>query len=111
MENPFPESHESLWRRRLPATDQAKLRGQPELELEARLTDALARLPQSPVPSNFTARVLNAIELEEARAARNTWRWNWHAFLPRFAVATAVVLVVGAIRRSRKLATEGRVTP
>jgi len=97
MENPFPESHESLWRRRLPAADQAKLHGQPELELEARLTEALARLPQAPVPSNFTARVLAAIELEEARATRKTWtwRWNWHAILPRFAAATAVLLVAG----------------
>jgi negative regulator of sigma E activity len=97
MENPFPESHESLWRRRLPAADQAKLHAQPELELEARLTEALARLPQAPVPSNFTARVLAAIELEEARATRKTWtwRWNWHAILPRFTAATAVLLVAG----------------
>ena len=47
---------------------------QPDLDLEARLTAALARIPDAAVPSNFTARVLTAIELEEAAAARSRGR-------------------------------------
>ena len=38
-----------------------------DLELEARLTRALARLPDAPVPSNFTARLMQAVDLEESR--------------------------------------------
>jgi hypothetical protein len=99
MDHYTPEQREALWRRKLPDAERAELRGQPELELEARLTEALTQLPDSPVPSNFTARVLEAIELEEARSARAAgnrgWRWNWHALLPRFAVAGAVLFFAG----------------
>jgi hypothetical protein len=39
---------------------------------------------------------MGAIELEDARAARSTgWWWNWHALLPRVAVAAAVLLFAG----------------
>jgi hypothetical protein len=98
MQNRNPEPNESLWRRKTTAAERAGLRGQPELEMEARLTDALARLKDPPAPSNFTARVMAAIELEEAQAARlQGRRWNWRFFLPRLAVTAAVVLfaVVG----------------
>lgn len=96
MEHHRPEQRESLWRRKFSVAERASLSGQPELELEARLTEALARLPNAPVPSNFTARVLAAIELEEARSARSQgWHWNWRWFLPRFAVVTAVLLFAG----------------
>lgn len=87
--------HESLWRRKPTAPERATLRGQPDLELEARLTEALRRTPDAPVASNFTARVMAEIEREEARAARPAWRWNWHLLLPRVAVAAAVVFVAG----------------
>jgi hypothetical protein len=96
MEHQTPEPRESLWRWKISGAERAALRGQPELELEAQLTEALTHLPNAPVPSNFTARVLAAIELEEARAARSKgWRWNWHWLLPRFAAATAVLLFAG----------------
>ena len=85
--------------------ERAVLRGQPELELEARLTEALAQLPNAPLPSNFTARVLAAIELEEAQAARSRgWRWNWHGLLPRFAAVAAVLLVAGLMLQHHELA-------
>jgi len=101
MENRPSNSSESLWRRKLSAADRAGLRGQPELELEAQLTDALARLSAAPVPSNFTARVLAAIELEDARAARSPGRtWNWRLLWPRVVVAAAVLIFAGvSIRR------------
>ena len=68
IQNPL---RELVWRRKLTEAEHAGLRAQPEtqadLELESRLTEALARLPDAPVPSNFTARVLQAVEREEVR--------------------------------------------
>jgi hypothetical protein len=62
--------------------------------LQNEVRELLARLSDAPVPSNFTARVWQAIDLEESRRSR-PWRWNWHALLPRIAVATAFVLFAG----------------
>jgi hypothetical protein len=96
MENRPSNSSESLWRRQLSTAERAGLRGQPELELEAQLTEALAKLSEAPVPSNFTARVLAAIELEDAQAARSPGRtWSWHLLWPRVAVAAAVLIFAG----------------
>ena len=96
MNNETNNPHESLWRRTLSKAERAELRGQPELELEARLTDALARIPNAPVPSNFTARVLDAIEFEEKQAARSRgWSWTWWLHWPRIAVAGAVLIFAG----------------
>jgi hypothetical protein len=77
------------------------LRGQPELEdelkSEARLTDWLAKLPDAPLPSNFTARVLAAIEREEINSARSAVRgWDWRRLFPRLATATAIFLLIGS---------------
>ena len=70
--------------------------GPADLELEARLTEALARLPDAPVSSNFTTRLMQAIELEEARQSRRwSFNWNWRARLPRIAVTAAVILFAG----------------
>ena len=67
-----------------------------DLKLEARLSQALARLSDAVVPSNFTARVLQAVELEESQRARRwNWVWNWRALLPRVAVTAATVLFAG----------------
>jgi negative regulator of sigma E activity len=95
MENKPSDSGESLWRRKLSAAERAELRAQPELAVEAQLTDALAKIPAAAVPSNFTARVLNAIDLEDAQSARSVWRWNWRSLLPRVAVAVAVLVFAG----------------
>jgi negative regulator of sigma E activity len=96
MENKPSDTSESLWRRKLSGAEYDELRAQPDLELEARLTNALAKISDTPVPSNFTARVLSAIELEEAQAARSRgWHWNWRSLLPRVAVATAVLIFAG----------------
>jgi hypothetical protein len=95
MENKPSNPNESLWRRKLSEAERNALRGQPDAELEARLTDALTKIPDAPVSSNFTARVLDAIELEEKRIARTGWHWNWQRLFPRIAVATAVLLFAG----------------
>lgn len=62
-------------------------------DVQRQLRDLLARLPNVPVASNFTVRVMNAVELEEMRRSR--WHfgdWNWRVFFPR---ATATAVVVG----------------
>ncbi len=70
-----------------------------EWEVEMRLSRVLGSLLASPVPSNFTHRVLAAVERETARQARPparrsrlaAWwrRWQW-------AAGTAAALLVGA---------------
>ncbi len=88
--------NESLWRRPLTDAERAALRAQPALAVEARLTESLAKIPDVPVASNFTARVMAAIDLEEARAARKGFfHWNWHAWFPRVAVTAAILVFAG----------------
>ena len=96
MENQPSNQRESLWRRKLSETERSALRMQPDLDLEARLTAALARIPDAAVPSNFTARVLTAIELEEAAAARSRgWALNWRLLWPRVAAVAAILICAG----------------
>jgi len=60
------------------------------------LRELLSHLSDAPVASNFTARVMRAVELEDSRAMRTRgWRWNWHALLPRAAATAAVVIAAG----------------
>jgi hypothetical protein len=60
------------------------------------LRELFARLPDAPVSSNFTARVMQAVELDELQAARSRgWRWNWRAFMPRAAAAAVMVVAAG----------------
>jgi anti-sigma factor RsiW len=84
------------------------LRAQPEaqadLELESRLSEALARVPDAPLPSNFTARVLQAVEREEARGARTrSWSWYWRVLVPRVAVAVVVIGFAGLAYQRHEL--------
>src|SRR4051812_9597255 len=93
------------WRKLTPAEDaelRAWLAAHPEAladwETESTLTDALGRLPDAPVPSNFTARVMQSIDREATAAARpRTGGWHRLAnLLPRAAMA-AVVLCAGLL--------------
>ena len=70
--------------------------GQNELR---ELRGLLSRLPDMPVVSNFTARVMQAVELEESHPSRprNFSTWNWRAFLPRLAVAAVVIAAAGLV--------------
>lgn len=91
---------ESLWRRKLTDAERADLGSRPELaaelEPESRLSEMLAQMPQAPVSSNFTARVMQAVDLEESRRSRRRgFSWNWHALLPRLAATAALVLMAG----------------
>ena len=97
MDKEFSDLRESLWRRTSSPADRVKTAGQPDLQAEARLTEALTRLPDAPVASNFTSRVLAAIDLDERQTVRTQSRsaWNWRALFPRFAVACAVLMFAG----------------
>ena len=93
------------WRRPLTDAGQAELRAalakNPEaladLEIEIELTRALSKLPNAPVSSNFTARVLQAVELETKRQERGSVP-HWFARLQRgwLAKAAFVSLLVCA---------------
>jgi hypothetical protein len=102
----YDRLRELSWRRQLTAGEAAELcawlAAHPdaagEWEAEAVMNEALGQLADAPVPSNFTARVLQTLERESAAESRRRWgrwqlwvRWRW---LPRMAVA-AVVLVAG----------------
>ena len=104
----YDQMRELSWRRKLTPGEAAELRAwlathpgaQADGEAEAALSEALGRLPDAPVPSNFTARVLQSVERDRAaglRRRRERWEawlhWRW---LPRAAVA-AVVLGAGLI--------------
>jgi anti-sigma factor RsiW len=101
MKNDEPRSklRESIWRRKLTDAEQAELRAhlaanpaaRADWEMESVLNAALVQLPDASVPSNFTARVLQAVEREEARSRAWNWRWNWHTLVPRVAFAAAVI--------------------
>ena len=101
MENKPSDWRETLWRRPLTAAERAALAAQPDLELETRLTESLVKISDVPVASNFTARVMSAIELEDARLSRQGFfHWNWHAFMPR-AIATAAIVAFAGLSWQR----------
>ena len=99
---------ELSWQRKLTGAEEAELRAwlaahpdaQVDWEAEAGLNAALGRLPDAPVPSNFTARVLQAVEREaaaELRRSEQKWRpWRHLRWLPKAAVA-AVILGAGLV--------------
>jgi len=74
----YRELVEASWRRPLTDDEQACLRGwlaahpdaQSDWEAETALNQALTRLPEAPVSSNFTALVLQAVDREEMERDR-----------------------------------------
>lgn len=104
--DPFYEKLQEIsWRRKLSSAEERQLRewlaahpdAQESFELDMGLTEALGKMPDVPVASNFTARVLQAVEREAmAEAGAQDSRWNiWRKlprWLPRVASATVVVI-------------------
>lgn len=95
---------EKVWRRDLTPAEQAVLRAwlakHPEAHAdwadEANLNRLLDRLPDAPVPSNFTTRVLDAVEREERVQSRTKTRaWWLRVLMPRVAVASVIVSGIG----------------
>jgi ferric-dicitrate binding protein FerR (iron transport regulator) len=94
---------ELLWRRELTDAEQTELRGwlaahpdaQADWQTETRLSTLLGRLPDAPMPSNFTARVMHAVEHRAAVRKHGHvmrhYRWWWRSLLPRMAMAAVVV--------------------
>ena len=100
----YQRLRESAWRRKLTDAEQSELHAwlaahpaaRADWESEAALSELLARLPDSPVPSNFTARVLQAVARDAAAKDRERaprWVWTWRVLVPRTAVT---VFLVGA---------------
>src|SRR5512140_3011737 len=107
LSNPF---RELSWRRKLSSDEAAELRAwlathpeaRDDCEAEAGLSEALDRLPNVPLASNFTARVLQAVEREAGAPrprAHPDWQqpgW-WMKWLPRtaFAVVALTASLIG----------------
>jgi len=95
---------EILWRRPLSADETAELRAwlaahpeaQADWELEKNLTETFRQLPDVPVSSNFTVRVLQAVDRETIRDVKPK-RTNpfWKSWLPR--VAFSALMLCGGI--------------
>jgi anti-sigma factor RsiW len=100
---------ETAWRRPLTTAEQIQLDAwlaahpadRAEWELDAALNAALNRIPEQPVATNFTARVLAAIEQEDLTAAetrKNSSRLGWLrslGWVPRAAAVATLLLVSG----------------
>jgi anti-sigma factor RsiW len=94
---------ELSWRRKLSPSESEELRAwlaahpeaQEDWDAEIGLSETLDRLPNVPVASNFTARVLQAVEREDNAVQRRVhagWRISkWLKWLPRTAFAAAAV--------------------
>jgi len=107
MNDSFPDKlREAGWRRPLGPAEAAALRAwlsthpeaEADWEVEIGLSQALQRLPEAPLSTNFTARVLAEAAKTPASASRRIplgLPW-WRSLLPRLAVA-AVVLAAGLV--------------
>jgi anti-sigma factor RsiW len=98
---------EKSWRRKLTAAEEASVRewlaqhpeAKADWELESNLSAALDKLPDAPVPSNFTARVMLAVAREDVavrRPSASRLRWFLRSLLPKAAVA-AVIFGAGVL--------------
>jgi anti-sigma factor RsiW len=106
MQNPeFNQLIDAAWRRSLTPEEQGRLRrylaGHPlaraQCDEEVALTRTLNRLAPAPISSNFTARVMQAVE---RAPARRTWlrrldldAWLPAGWMPRLALGAAMVCV------------------
>lgn len=99
----YDRLRESRWRRKLTEAERAQLGAwlaahpdtEADWEAEAGLSEALGRLPDVPLASNFTARVMQAVEREAVAARRQRGGWRlWYGclrWLPRTAFAALAV--------------------
>jgi hypothetical protein len=98
----YNQLKEKSWVEPLSAEEAAELKHylgdnptmQQDWQDDAALTTVLNRLPNVSVSSNFTSRVVQAVQRDEAAAARKTtpWRAFWRrSWIPRFALAVATL--------------------
>src|SRR5258708_3148486 len=108
-ESSLEQLREISWRRKLTPAEQARLsewlaahpEAQAEWETETGLNEVLAGLPNVPVASNFTARVVEAARREADGVQRSAKRSKksvifWMRWLPKAGLG-AVVLAAGLI--------------
>jgi anti-sigma factor RsiW len=106
----YEQLREISWRRPLTPAEESRLakwlaahpEAQAEWDTDAALNETLAALPNAPVASNFTARVVQAAQREafgaQSRPLRSPWPANWWLrFVPRIALAA---VVLGAVLAS-----------
>jgi len=108
----YNELLEASWRRKLTAEEQAQLRAflaahpeaQADWEEEALLNQQLDRLQEPQVASNFTAQVMQQLDLEVARQERQQTGaevapW-WRRLVPRYAsvLLLAFLVVTGVLQ-------------
>lgn len=119
-EQSYKQLLEESWRRALTPEEETRLQlylavnpeQQQEWEEEAGLTDALQRLPNAPLSSNFTALVMQAVDKESrAAATRDVGPAWWRRWLPKLApVGLAAVVLLSGVNlyqiRSQKQAAE-----
>ena len=106
---------DAAWRRDLTPGEAAQLQAwlaehpgaATDWDAEVALTQTLNRLPDAPVPSNFTARVLQRAAHRPVRHTRESGHWAsiWHRFLPRVAIAM-VAVVAGVLTYGEYQATQ-----
>jgi len=103
----YQHLRELSWRRKLTIAEETQLRAwlaahpdaQADWETETGLNEVLDRLPDAPVPTNFTDRVLEAVALdtriagERSSILKRGWRWRLR-WLPRAALASGIACVV-----------------
>ena len=100
----YTRFREILWRRKLTGAEQSELdawlaahpEARMEWELESALSHRLAEMADAPVPSNFTARVVQAAHRKAAgREGRSApgWRVAWNRLVPRVALALVLAVV------------------
>lgn len=99
---------ELMWRSSFSAAEEARIKQllaaqtntQVDLAEEAKLNRLLNTLPDAPVPSNFTSRVMRAVEQEELQLSRNKSGWPaWRVgfgWVSRLAMA-GLVVVAGVV--------------
>ncbi len=102
----YTRLRELSWRRSLNPVEEAELRAwlaahpeaQADWQSEAALNAGLQALPQAPVPSNFTARVLQAVERESAaEVSRSAGKWRgWLRLLRWLPKPALAAMLVGA---------------
>lgn len=99
-ESDYNQLSEERWRRKLTPAEEASVRAwlaeHPEFEadweMDTHLTNVLERLTDVPAPSNFTARVLQAVARESKAVNPSKARRPWflRSLLPRAAVVAAI---------------------